>query len=150
MTRDNTPQAPLDQQSPTGEYAERGEYHRTPDSSWDYLPTYVAKMEYVRGYLDALAPGTRVLDAGCGEGILVEEFATVYLAIVDASQVPAEAGAPDEAERTHPIRVEVARALAALDAGEMRNGYLIMALQWLARHWPRFDEFLRTHAPAAG
>ena len=42
-----------------GEYAARGDYHRTPDPSWDYYPTYLAK-----------------LDAGCGEGILVEEYAT--------------------------------------------------------------------------
>jgi SAM-dependent methyltransferase len=67
------PEAPLRTQS--GEYAERGDYHRSPDQAWDYLPTFLAKLEYVRGYLAALPPGTRVLDAGCGEGILVEEFA---------------------------------------------------------------------------
>ena len=59
-----------------GEYATRGEYHRSPDPSWDYYPTYVAKLSAVRRWLEALAPGTRVLDAGCGEGILVEEFAS--------------------------------------------------------------------------
>lgn len=58
-----------------GEYAARGDYHRTPDPSWDYYPTYLAKMDYVRRYLDALADGTRVLDAGCGEGVLVEAYA---------------------------------------------------------------------------
>jgi 2-polyprenyl-3-methyl-5-hydroxy-6-metoxy-1,4-benzoquinol methylase len=31
-------------------------------------------MDGVRRYLRALSPGTRVLDAGCGEGLLVEEF----------------------------------------------------------------------------
>jgi ubiquinone/menaquinone biosynthesis C-methylase UbiE len=31
-------------------------------------------MDGVRRYLSALRPGTRVLDAGCGEGLLVEEF----------------------------------------------------------------------------
>jgi SAM-dependent methyltransferase len=59
----------------SGEYADRGDYHRRPDEAWDYLPTFLAKLEYVRGYLAALAAPTRVLDAGCGEGILVEEFA---------------------------------------------------------------------------
>jgi len=59
----------------SGEYAERGEYHRSLDPSWDYLPTYLAKVEYVRRYLAALPPHTRVLDAGCGEGVIVEEFA---------------------------------------------------------------------------
>lgn len=57
-----------------GEYATRGDYHRTPDPDWDYYPTYLAKLHAVRTWLGALAPGTRVLDAGCGEGVLVEEF----------------------------------------------------------------------------
>jgi SAM-dependent methyltransferase len=59
-----------------GEYAARGDYHRVPDPSWEYYPTYIAKLEYVRGWLSALPGDTRVLDAGCGEGVLVEEFAT--------------------------------------------------------------------------
>ena len=58
-----------------GEYAARGDYHRTPDPTWDYYPTYIAKLEAVRGYLDALPRGSRVLDAGCGEGVLVSEYA---------------------------------------------------------------------------
>ncbi|MGH9371369.1 MAG: hypothetical protein ACRD15_07555, partial [Vicinamibacterales bacterium] len=59
-----------------GEYAARGDYHRVPDPDWDYYPTYLAKLETVRAWLRALAPGTRVLDAGCGEGVLVDEFAS--------------------------------------------------------------------------
>lgn len=58
-----------------GEYAARGDYHRQPDPDWDYYPTYLAKLEYVRRWLNALANDTRVLDAGCGEGVLVDEFA---------------------------------------------------------------------------
>jgi SAM-dependent methyltransferase len=58
-----------------GEYAARGDYHRTPDPDWEYYPTYLAKLEVVRGWLDAVSPGTRVLDAGCGEGVLVDEYA---------------------------------------------------------------------------
>jgi 2-polyprenyl-3-methyl-5-hydroxy-6-metoxy-1,4-benzoquinol methylase len=58
-----------------GEYAARGDYHRAPDPDWEYYPTYLAKLEAVRHWLDRLAPGTRVLDAGCGEGVLVEEYA---------------------------------------------------------------------------
>src|SRR5512145_2794832 len=58
-----------------GEYAARGDYHRAPDPSWEYYPTYIAKLEVVRRWLTALPAGTRVLDAGCGEGVLVEEFA---------------------------------------------------------------------------
>jgi SAM-dependent methyltransferase len=58
-----------------GEYAARGDYHRAPDPDWDYYPTYIAKLEAVRRWLDTAAPAERVLDAGCGEGILVEEYA---------------------------------------------------------------------------
>jgi SAM-dependent methyltransferase len=58
-----------------GEYLSRGDYHRALDPAWDYLPTYLAKLEFVRRYLDGLPPTTRVLDAGCGEGVLVEEYA---------------------------------------------------------------------------
>jgi SAM-dependent methyltransferase len=58
-----------------GEYAARGDYHRAPDADWDYYPTYIAKLEAVRRWLDQAAAGERVLDAGCGEGVIVEEYA---------------------------------------------------------------------------
>ena len=59
-----------------GEYAARGDYHRTLDPAWDYYPTYLAKLKAVRQWLERLPAGTRVLDAGCGEGVLVDEFAS--------------------------------------------------------------------------
>ncbi len=59
-----------------GEYAERGDYHVRLDDDWNYRPTYLAKLAAVRLYLDALPDGTRVLDAGCGEGVLVDEYAS--------------------------------------------------------------------------
>ncbi len=58
----------------TGEYAERGDYHRHLSPDWEFYPTYLAKLELVRRYLNALPARTRVLDAGCGEGVLVDEF----------------------------------------------------------------------------
>lgn len=58
-----------------GEYSTRGDYHRAPDPNWEFYPTYIAKLEAVRAWLDRLAPGVRVLDAGCGEGVLVDEYA---------------------------------------------------------------------------
>lgn len=60
--------------SRTGEYAERGDYHRQLSTDWEFYPTYLAKLELVRAYLARLPAGTRVLDAGCGEGVLVDEF----------------------------------------------------------------------------
>jgi SAM-dependent methyltransferase len=70
----------------SGEYAARGDYHRAPDPDWEFYPTYLAKLEAVRAWLTALPAGTRVLDAGCGEGVLVDEFAG-WLAIegIDAN-----------------------------------------------------------------
>jgi SAM-dependent methyltransferase len=69
-----------------GEYAARGDYHRTLDPSWDYYPTYIAKLDAVRRYLNALPRASRVLDAGCGEGVLVEEYADrLDIAGVDAN-----------------------------------------------------------------
>ena len=59
----------------SGEYAVRGDYHRVLDPAWPFYPTYLAKMAAVRVYLDGLPPGAAVLDAGCGEGVLVEEYA---------------------------------------------------------------------------
>ena len=35
-----------------GEYAARGDYHREPDPSWDYYPTYLAKLAAVRAWLE--------------------------------------------------------------------------------------------------
>lgn len=60
--------------TPTGEYALRGDYHREPSPDWEFYPTYLAKLEFVRRYLTSLPANMRVLDAGCGEGVLVEEF----------------------------------------------------------------------------
>lgn len=58
-----------------GEYSARGDYHRSPDPNWEFYPTYLAKLHAVRGWLDGLPHGIRVLDAGCGEGVLVDEYA---------------------------------------------------------------------------
>ena len=68
--------SPTSSVSRAGEYAERGDYHRELSKDWEFYPTYVAKMAMVREYLSALPAQTRVLDAGCGEGVLVEEFHT--------------------------------------------------------------------------
>ena len=56
------------------EYARLGDYHRNPDPNWSYTPTYLHKMEFVRRIVESLPRDSRILDAGCGEGVLVEEY----------------------------------------------------------------------------
>ncbi len=56
------------------EYARSGDYHRNLDPNWSYTPTYLRKMAYVRRFVDSLPRNARILDAACGEGVLVEEF----------------------------------------------------------------------------
>lgn len=58
-----------------GEYELRGEYHRILDPSWAYFPIYISKMEQIKRYLNSLQPNLKILDLGCGEGVLVEEYA---------------------------------------------------------------------------
>jgi SAM-dependent methyltransferase len=58
----------------SGEYADRGDYHRALSPDWEFYPTYLAKQRLVHAYLERQPHGTRVLDAGCGEGVLVEAF----------------------------------------------------------------------------
>ena len=58
------------------EYAKAGDYHRNLDPNWSYTPTYLRKMALVRGKVREKGKCARILDAGCGEGVLVEEFRT--------------------------------------------------------------------------
>jgi len=68
------------------EYAERGEYHRHLDPNWSYYPTYLAKMKFIRDYLREIPKKSRVLDVGCGEGVLVEEFSNLGYDIIGLDQ----------------------------------------------------------------
>jgi ADP-ribose pyrophosphatase len=74
---------------------------------------------------------------------MVLEYATLFLGSVDATQVPEHAGAANEAEDTRPIRVPIDAAVAALSQGTLQNGYLIIALQWLALNRDRLDDILQ-------
>ena len=68
----------------------------------------------------------------------------MFLGVVDASRVPERAGAAAEHEETVPMRVPIDTALATLAAGTVRNGPLIIALQWLALNRGRLSEIVRT------
>jgi ADP-ribose pyrophosphatase len=74
---------------------------------------------------------------------ILDEHATIFIAAVDAAQAPAHAGAAYETEQTRPIRVRIDDALAALREGAIHNGYLIMALQWIALNRDRLPDLLR-------
>lgn len=73
---------------------------------------------------------------------VTDEDATIYLALVDSSRVPPEAGAAQEAERTQPFTIAIDDALAALEAGAPGNVFLIAALQWFALHRDRIAQML--------
>jgi ADP-ribose pyrophosphatase len=68
-----------------------------------------------------------------------DEHATLFLGLVDATGVPERAGADDEKESTQPMRIAIDAAIAALGHRTMQNGFLIIALQWLALHRDKLD-----------
>jgi ADP-ribose pyrophosphatase len=68
-----------------------------------------------------------------------DEHATLFLGIVDAARIPERAGAAHEKESTRPMRIAIDAAIAALEHGAVHNGFLILALQWLALHRNALD-----------
>jgi ADP-ribose pyrophosphatase len=75
-----------------------------------------------------------------------DEHMSFFLGLIDASKVPARAGAPHEREETRPFRVSVDRALAALEAGGLHYGAGVLGLQWLALNRGRLGEIVRRGA----
>jgi 2-polyprenyl-3-methyl-5-hydroxy-6-metoxy-1,4-benzoquinol methylase len=59
-----------------GEYRERGDYHKKVDPTWSYYPIYIRKMAWIERFIrEKATKDWLILDVGCGEGVLVEEFA---------------------------------------------------------------------------
>lgn len=63
---------------------------------------------------------------------VIDERTQLFLAVVDAAALPAQAGLASESEVTLPFALPIEDALRLLDNGRCYNGYLRMALQWLA------------------
>ena len=57
-----------------GEYKGRGDYHRHLDPHWSYAPIYQRKLRWVDSVVESLPDSARLLDAGAGEGALVERY----------------------------------------------------------------------------
>jgi ADP-ribose pyrophosphatase len=74
---------------------------------------------------------------------VLDEYGTLYLAIVDASAVPQRAGLAQEAEDIRPMRLEFDAALSMLTGATVCNGYLLLALQWLALNRGRLGTLVR-------
>ncbi|HSI42541.1 MAG TPA: NUDIX domain-containing protein [Xanthobacteraceae bacterium] len=73
---------------------------------------------------------------------VTDEYAALFLGRVDSRRVPAEAGAPEEAEHTRPFTIGIDEALAALDGDAAGNVFLIAALQWFALRRAHIGGFL--------
>ena len=74
---------------------------------------------------------------------LCDEQITLFLGIIDVTQIPERAGLAAEHEETFMVRVPVDRTLEAMAAGHLRSGPLLMALNWLALNRGRLDEIVR-------
>jgi predicted SAM-dependent methyltransferase len=65
---------PAHEEVRTGEYDEKGEYHLHLDPNWPYLPVYLTKRDYVESFMERHGRGCKIVDLGCGEGVLVREY----------------------------------------------------------------------------
>ena len=73
---------------------------------------------------------------------LTDEEVTIFVAAVDAAQVKEGPVATVDGEQLHILRVPIAAAIAALGTGAVREGPLLIALQWLALNRNRLAALL--------
>lgn len=64
---------------------------------------------------------------------LTDEYAHVFLAIVDAGPIGTSAGLIEEHEDIRPIAAGTDALIAAVDEGRIENGFLIACAHWFAR-----------------
>lgn len=77
---------------------------------------------------------------------LTDESVTFFLGFVDASKVPTRGGLDHESEDTRPFVVSIDEAVAALEHGAVANALLVTALQWLALHRDRLQDYFNRAA----
>jgi 2-polyprenyl-3-methyl-5-hydroxy-6-metoxy-1,4-benzoquinol methylase len=56
------------------EYSESGDFHEKPDPNWCYTPTYLKKNKICDQFVFNFSETSRILDAGCGEGVFVKKY----------------------------------------------------------------------------
>ncbi|WNV08633.1 NUDIX hydrolase [Tardiphaga sp. 709] len=76
-----------------------------------------------------------------------DEYVTFFLGFVDSSKVPTRGGLVGETEDTRPFVVSIDEAIAALDSGAIHNGLMVSALQWLALHRARLQDYYERAVP---
>lgn len=64
----------MDKTIRSGEYKDKGEYHKEIDKNWKYYPIYLAKIQSIEKCFAKIPKNAKILDVGCGEGVLVEKF----------------------------------------------------------------------------
>ncbi len=109
----------------------------------DLIETVAGRVERNESLIDAarrecseeigVAPGKLVeLFSFLTSPGITEEEVTIFLASIDVARVPRRVANVAEGERIETVCVSIDAALAALAKGTMRNGPLVVALQWLA------------------
>lgn len=76
-----------------------------------------------------------------------DEYVTFFLGFIDSTKVPARAGLAGEAEDTRPFVVSIDAAIAALNEAAVFNGLMVSALQWLALHRDRLQDYYERAVP---
>lgn len=77
---------------------------------------------------------------------ITDESVTFFLGLIDASNLPERCGLAEETEEIRPFAVSIDAAIAALESGLVANALLVSALQWLALHRDRLQDYAKNPA----
>jgi 2-polyprenyl-3-methyl-5-hydroxy-6-metoxy-1,4-benzoquinol methylase len=121
------------------EYARQGEFHRNLNPDWSYYPVYLNKVSMIDAILKRhhCDQGT-ILDAGCGEGVLVEKYARQGWSITGVDKNYASSYVTEGSITHIPCQTHSMDTVMALDVLEH--------LQYKEQH-EAIDELLRVVKP---